>query len=152
MATRKQTISKILGSFQIIRRGLLQQVAERRACNQNENSVSLSQQVILLMIAARGAVSVKDIAKAQMISSSAATQAVDALVKKGYLLRSQDERDRRTTLVVLGPEYEQLVTKQVGNATAYLTPVFSSLSKEELEEYERLNHKLVSSLRKENSA
>lgn len=130
----------------------MQQTAEQKACDQNENSVTLSQQVILLMVAARGAVGVKEIAEAQMISSSAATQAVDALVKKGYLLRSQDKRDRRATIVALGPEYEQIVNKRVGNAAAYLTPIFSSLTKEELEEYERLNHKLVSCLRKEHSA
>lgn len=151
MPTRKQTVSKILGSFQVIRRGLVQQVAEQKACEQNENSVTLSQQVILFTVASRGSVSVKAIAEAQMISSSAATQAVDALVKKGYLVRNQDERDRRATVVSLGPEYEQIVNKQVGNAAAYLTPIFASLSKAELEEYERLNRKLVSSLRKEQS-
>lgn len=150
MPTRKNIISSILGSFQIIRRGLLQQAATQRACDQN--SVSLSQQLILHNVAARGAVSVKEIAKAQMISSSAATQAVDALVKKGYLIRNQDENDRRATAVALGPEYQQLAEKQVGNAAAYLTPFFSSLTKEELEEYERLNQKMVNSLRKEHSA
>ena len=151
MPTRKQTISKILGSFQIIRRALLQQVAEQQACEQDENSVTLSQQMTLLTVAARGAVSVKEIASARMISSSAATQVVNSLVKKGYLIRSQDESDRRATVVSLGPEYQQRVDAKVGNAAAYLTPVFSSLSKEELEEYERLNNKLVNSLRKEHS-
>lgn len=152
MPNRKQTISNILSSFQVIHRGLLQQVAAQRSCEHSENSVSLSQQIILLTVAARGALGVKEIARTQMISSSAATQAVDILVKKGYLIRNQDERDRRATVVVLGPEYQQLANKRAGNAAAYLTPIFSSLTKDELEEYERLNHKLVSSLRKEHSA
>ncbi|GJM12233.1 MAG: hypothetical protein DHS20C12_06360 [Pseudohongiella sp.] len=152
MPTRKQTISSILGSFQVIRRGLLHQASQRRDCEQNENSVSVSQQLLLLAVSARGAVSVKDIAKAQMISSSAATQAVDGLVKKGYLIRNQDERDRRTTLVTLGPNYQQLAEQHAGSVSNYLTPIFSSLSKEELEEYERLNRKLVSAIRKEDPA
>jgi len=152
MSTRKQSISNILASFQIIRRALLQQVAQRQACDQDENSVTLAQQMTLLTVGARGAVSVKEIAEARMISSSAATQVVDTLVKKGYLIRSQDERDRRASVVILGPEYRQRVEAKVGSATAYLTPIFSSLSKEELEEYERLNNKLVSSLRKEHAA
>lgn len=151
MPTRKQSISNILDSFQIIRRALLQQVAEQQACDQDENSVTLAQQMTLLTVAARGAVSVKEIAEARMISSSAATQVVDTLVKKGYLIRNQDERDRRASVVVLGPEYQQKFAAKVGNASTYLTPIFSSLSKEELEEYERLNHKLVSALRKEHS-
>lgn len=151
MATRKQTISKILGSFQIIRRALLQQVAERQACDENESSVSLAQQMTLLTVAARGEVSVKDIAKARMISSSAATQVVNSLVEKGYLVRSADERDRRATVVKLGPEYQQLVDTRTDNASSYLTPVFAALTKAELEEYERLNKKLVDSLRNTSS-
>jgi len=106
----------------------------------------------LLTVAARGAVSVKEIARARMISSSAATQVVNSLVKKGYLIRTQDEHDRRATLVVLGPEYKQRANAHAGNAASYLTPLFNSLSKEELEEYERLNNKLVSALRKEQSS
>ena len=151
MPTRKQSIAKILSSFQIIRRTLLQQVAEQQACDQDKNSLTLSQQMTLVTVAARGSVSVKEIAEARMISSSAATQVVDTLVKKGYLVRRQDESDRRATAVSLGPEYQQWVDKRVGNAAAYLTPIFGALSKEELEEYERLNTKLVDSLRKESS-
>ncbi|PCH61022.1 MAG: hypothetical protein COC19_05140 [SAR86 cluster bacterium] len=151
MPVRKQTITKILGSFQIIRRGLLKQVSEHEACNQDRNSVTLSQQLILLTVATRGPVGVKEIARVQMISSSAATQVVDTLVKKGCLIRSQDERDRRATVVNLSEEYQQRVNEKVGDAAAYFTPFFSSLSNQELEEYERLNRKLVDSLRNESS-
>ncbi|OFE12982.1 hypothetical protein PHACT_07395 [Pseudohongiella acticola] len=147
MPSRKQTIATILGSFQIIRRALLQQVAERPACEQGESNVSLAEQMTLLTVAARGAVSVKDIASARMISSSAATQVVNSLVKKGYLIRSQDEADRRATVVTLGAAYQKLVASRTDNAASYLTPVFAALTQKELEEYDRLNRKLVDSLR-----
>jgi len=147
MPSRKQTISKILGSFQIIRRALLQQVAEQQSCQESKDSVSLAQQMTLLTVAARGAISVKDIAKARMISSSAATQAVNSLVEKGLLVRSQDAQDRRATVVSLGPRYEQMVASRTENAATCLIPVFDALTREELEEYERLNRKLVDSLR-----
>lgn len=151
MPSRKQTISRILGSFQIIRRAMLKQIAEHQACEQNQNSVSLAQQMTLLTVAAHGALSVKDIAKARMISSSAATQVVNALVKQGYLVRHQDQGDRRSTVVMLGPEYQNLVDARADNAASHLEPVFAALSQQELEEYERLNRKLVDSLRNESS-
>lgn len=147
MPSRKQTISKILGSFQIIRRALLRQVAEQQSCHETRDSVSLAQQMTLLTVAARGALGVKDIAKARMISSSAATQVVNSLVDKGLLVRSEDARDRRATVVSLGPRYEQLVAARTENAATYLTPVFDALTTDELQEYERLNRKLVDSLR-----
>ena len=146
MPTRKQSISKILGGFQVIRRAMLRQMAEQQANDQDENTVTLAQQMTLLTVAARGAVSVKEIAKARMISSSAATQVVDSLVKKGFLIRSQDEQDRRASVVALGPAYQKIADAHAGNAATYLTPIFSSLSKQELEEYERLNTKLVNAL------
>lgn len=147
MPNRKQTVSKILGSFQIIRRALLQQVAEHQSCHEPRDSISLAQQMTLLTVAARGAMSVKDIAAARMISSSAATQVVNSLVDKGLLVRSQDTRDRRATVVTLGERYEQLVATRTENAATYLKPVFDALTTEELQEYERLNRKLVDSLR-----
>lgn len=151
MPNRKQTIAKILGSFQIIRRALLQHVAEQQSCHDNQGSISLAQQMTLLTVAARGALSVKDIAAARMISSSAATQVVNSLVDKGLLIRSQDSRDRRATVVTLGPHYEKLVADRTANAASYLTPVFDALTVDELVEYERLNRKLVDSLRKDST-
>ena len=148
MSDRKHAISKILNSFQIIRRALLQQVARQQSCQDNEDNVSLAQQMTLLTVAARGAISVKDIAKARMISSSAATQVVNSLVDKGLLIRSQDAQDRRATVVTLGPRYQRLMAAHTENVTTYLTPVFDALTGEELQEYERLNRKLVDSLHK----
>ena len=151
MTNRKQTISKILGSFQIIRRAMLQQVAEQQSCKSNDNNVSLAQQMTLLTIAARGVMSVKEIAAARMISSSAATQVVNSLVDKGLLLRSQHTQDRRASVVTLGPQYEQRVAAHTKNAATWLTPMFDALSADELQEYERLNQKLVDALRKNTS-
>ena len=151
MPNRKQTISRILGSFQIIRRAMLQQVAAHQSCHDNEDNVSLAQQMTLLTIAARGAMSVKEIAAARMISSSAATQVVNSLVDKGLLIRSQDTRDRRASVVTLGPKYEQLVAARTENAASYLAPIFDAPSADELQEYERLNKKLVDALRKTSS-
>jgi len=54
--------------------------------------------------------------------------------------------------VTLSPTCEQLVAARTDNAATWLTPMFSVLSADELQEYERLNQKLVDALRNNTSS
>jgi DNA-binding MarR family transcriptional regulator len=60
---------------------------------------SSPQMPMLVLIAKRGSVSVKDIASRLNITSSAATQLVQTLIRHGFLRKTTDEKDRRAVRI-----------------------------------------------------
>src|SRR5882724_2291145 len=97
--TRTGSIESILESFYTIKRKLSEGVSVKPY-----SSITPSQSFALWFIARHGAVGVKDIAKAFHMTSSGATQVADELVKKGYIIRRGDPKDRRATSLSLTPK------------------------------------------------
>ena len=89
---------------------------------------------------------VKELAQALMVSSSAITQAIDGLVEKGYLIRETHSRDRRVTVILLSPQMQQKLTEFKKLFATQSAPLFEALTEEELMEYHRLNKKIVDAI------
>ena len=81
----------------------------------------------------RGIASVSTLAEASQTSRSAVSKAVDALVRRGMVTRSQDPDDRRNIPLALTDEGQRVMNAIFTEAEAWLSTRFERLSSEELE-------------------
>lgn len=81
----------------------------------------------------RGSASVSALAEASQTSRSAVSKAVDALVRRGLVIRSQDLNDRRNIPLALTDEGQRVMDSIFNEAEEWLSARFEHLSQEELE-------------------
>lgn len=140
MSTRKQLIEGILHSFHAIRN----QIKARAVHLGRQNGIAHSQWFVLKIIEHYKNRSIKDIAEMLGISSSAATQLVDGLVRRGYVVRQDDPKDRRSVRLELSPKGKKHVTATNEKRITEMAGLFDALTDSELEEYLRLQRKILS--------
>lgn len=80
----------------------------------------------------RGSASVSALAEASGTSRSAISKTVDALVRKGLVIRSQDSNDRRNIPLALTEEGSQVLEAIFTEAEAWLSSRFECLDLEEI--------------------
>jgi len=140
MNKRKQLIEGILHSFHAIHH----QIKARAAHLGHQNGIAHSQWIVLKIIEHHKR-SIKDIAEMLGISSSAATQLVDGLVRSGYVTRQEDPKDRRSTQLGLSPKGKKHIAATKEKRITEMADIFDALTDKELEEFVRLHKKITSS-------
>ena len=86
---------------------------------------------------------VKNVAKALSITSSAATQLIDGLVENGYVVREEHSEDRRKVTLALSNKTKKQVGKMKGERLDRFIKLFKVLSDEEFDQFIFLNKKIV---------
>jgi DNA-binding MarR family transcriptional regulator len=81
----------------------------------------------------KGSASVSALAEASQTSRSAVSKAVDALVRRGLVIRSQDLHDRRNIPLALTGEGQRVMNAIFSEAESWLLARFERLSPDELE-------------------
>jgi DNA-binding MarR family transcriptional regulator len=81
----------------------------------------------------KGSASVSALAEASQTSRSAVSKAVDALVRRGLVTRSQDPEDRRNIPLALTNEGQRVMDAIFNEAEAWLSARFEHFNPEELE-------------------
>lgn len=146
MSTREQLIEEILHNFHAIRN-----IIKTRALNLgHQNHITHSQWFVLIIIEHFKKRSIKDVAEAMEMSSSASTQLVDALVKSGYVTRQEDPEDRRLVQLELSPKGKQHIAATKKKRINEMTDIFDLLTNKELEEFVRLHKKVTLRFRRRN--
>lgn len=99
MSGRKECIESITQSMYAIRhKALACDSAKSTFTHPEKNSITPSQLAVLETVMEKQPTNLKDIAEGLGITSSAATQLVDGLVGKDYLVREHRQQDRRVLL------------------------------------------------------
>ncbi|PJH75777.1 MAG: MarR family transcriptional regulator [Anaerolineae bacterium CG_4_9_14_0_8_um_filter_58_9] len=80
----------------------------------------------------RGSASVSALAQASQTSRSAVSKAVDALVRRGLVARSQDPDDRRNLPLALTDEGQRVLSAIYAEAEEWLAARFARLTADEL--------------------
>ncbi len=142
MADRKQKIRELLEGFHTLRRNM----GFGRLGGDKLPRITPSQWFLLMQIEHQGQSSVKDIAKAAGITSSAATQQIDSLVESGYVDRKASESDRRTVILGLSKKAHKQITKIKESALERVLKTFETLDEEEFDQYIVLNKKIVAGI------
>ena len=106
--------------------------AHIRAVATEEFSISIEQFQILRLIRS-GKGSVSELASAKKISRPAISQAVEALVQKGMLTRTQDSEDRRHVQLALTKSGNALLDALFQNTRTWMRAKLASYSRDELE-------------------
>jgi DNA-binding MarR family transcriptional regulator len=142
MLDRKNQIERILQSFQATKHKLFTGTIILSARNQIPNS----QWIVLRIIEQNEGIGVKELSRMLGISSSAATQLIDPLVKKGHLICEKSPEDRRALKMRLTDEAKELinVTKIQASQKAY--SFFDVLTDEELQTFCELSIKVVKNI------
>jgi len=139
MTDRKQKVEEMLAGFHSLRRTMVL----KSAGSATKPRVTPSQWGVLMLVGQGGTSTVKDVAKALRITSSAATQLVDGLVASGYLVRKTSLQDRRAVTLTLSKKSKSQVEKMKKHALRKFLKVFEVLNDTEFDQYIALNKKIV---------
>jgi DNA-binding MarR family transcriptional regulator len=90
------------------------------------------EQFHVLRYVRRGLKSVSDLADARNISRPAVSQAVEVLVHKGLLTRTQDATDRRYVALALTPEGHALLDAVFGRTRAWMAERMGGMTRQDL--------------------
>ena len=139
MSLRKIKIEKLLENFGSLKRHLVFHSTHSGKVPR----ITPSQWRLLMMVKQQGESTVKEVAAALGISSSAATQLVDGLVASGYVVRKTDIKDRRAVVLTLSKKTEAQVDKMRKQTLDKFYNFFKVLNDKELDQYILLNKKIV---------
>ncbi|MFA5308504.1 MAG: MarR family transcriptional regulator [Dehalococcoidales bacterium] len=139
MLDRRSQIEGILQSFHAIRHRLLTGTYILSAKNQIPNS----QWMVLRIVYQNEGIGVKELSRMLGISSSAATQLVNSLVKKGHLVREVNLEDRRALKIRPSKKTKELIDISNTQALGKVYSLFDVLSDEELQKYCDLSKKVA---------
>lgn len=112
--------------------------------------ITPSQGFVLRFVGENNSANVKAIAQALNITSSAATQLIDGLVEKGYLIRKGNPDDRRVIALSLSEKAKKLFKEFKEQRLQKMLELFDPLTDEELVQYTTLNKKIVGNITNKN--
>ncbi|CAA9567361.1 MAG: hypothetical protein AVDCRST_MAG18-1596 [uncultured Thermomicrobiales bacterium] len=99
--------------------------------------LTLAESIVLRSLG-RGPLTVAQAAACLMLSHSAASRAVDRLVRDGFVAREENPEDRRQKLLTLAPRGVELVGEMEGIAVGRLEQMIGVLSNEERGQFHTL--------------
>ena len=136
MLDRKEQIGELRADLNALRRMIMRY----RGPYLKHRNLTYTQAWVLHVVKEHDGIRVKEIADLLGITSSAATQLADILVKRGYLSRERSSEDRRALKVRLSDQgKKQVDVPQMKN----LEKLFDVFDDEELLEYCELNKKII---------
>jgi DNA-binding MarR family transcriptional regulator len=143
MMDRKKQIAILIENFHTIFQTLFK-VAPSFI---NELKITPNQMIILSFVKQNEGISVKKLAGTMGITSSAATQQLNNLVKKGCLVREESNLDRRVIKIHLSGKISRKIEKIEATFLEQLFTVYSGITDEELALYCELNSKIADQIR-----
>ncbi len=115
-------------------------------CRTHGLSVTHTQWMVLHFIYKERSTSIKDIRRTFGITSSAATQLVNELVKKQYVIKKSSTVDRRESVLTLSPTARRGMARVQHAILIHLKRLFSTLTDQEFTQYVRLTKKINGAL------
>ena len=109
----------------------------------NEEQLAASQWLVLHQVGHQNGIGLKELASSLGITSSAATQIVDGLVKKGLLLRQPSEEDRRALRLSLPEESRKRIDIMMEHRLSRMVDIFGVLDDAEFQMLLDLLNKVI---------
>ncbi len=139
MLDRKEQITGLIDNF----RAVYKAMAKVAPSFLNELNITYAQMIILSLVKEHEGLSLKELAGILGITSSAATQQVNNLVKRGALVREESNADRRFIKIRLSGEMDKQVEVFEAKFMDQFPQFFTELNDEELALYCKLNGRIV---------
>lgn len=141
---RETLISQFFESVSAIKRSMFATHAQGDA---KKNLPSHAQLGVLFAVSHAAHMNIKDVASNFCMTSSGATQLVNALVKDGFLARKADKEDRRKITVSLTRKGKALLERAKKERRASLTKLLKPLTDTELAQLCAIQEKILAPLR-----
>jgi DNA-binding MarR family transcriptional regulator len=138
-------IDDFLGSVQIFS-SAVNDLLEEQLREVTGSGLTFSQLKLLNLIAHTEGHTITDVAAFLGVSNAAASKAVDRLVRRGLLNRTEAASDRRAVELSVTPEGKKLLTEYEGVVHTALNELFGGLSPKELRDTARLLDRLSISM------
>jgi DNA-binding MarR family transcriptional regulator len=142
---RNKQIEDILLSFRTINQAIM----KMSPTFLNKLGITITQMIILNLVENNKDISIKKLAERMDITSSAATQQVNILVKKGFLVREESNIDRRLVNIHTSEELDKKMETIKVTLLEQLYPIFSEITDEELEIVHKFTDKIVNNIQTE---
>ena len=140
MIDATKELQEVLEGFHTVKRVL---EIKHGVCPVGKTSITNAQWLALDVISRSKEASIKDIYNALGVTSSAATQVVNDLVKMSLVSKKVSATDARVAVVSLTPKTKRMLEELRTAMLQNVSSLFSVLSKEEFETYRALHAKLV---------
>ncbi len=144
MKDREQKVAELMEDFHSLKHSMAFQPPR----NTSVPHITPSQWSALMVVGTHIGSTVKDVAASLCITSSAATQLVDGLVKSGYVLRQPSKKDRRTVQLILPKKTSVQMEKMKRQFLRKFVDLFDVLDDEEFDLYLKLNKKITHKFKK----
>lgn len=141
MINRKIILEKLLEDIHVMEHKLM--IAH---ASQKKISITPSQGFVLRFVCKSNSTNAKKIADSLNITSSAAAQLINGLVKNGYLVRKENSKDRRISHLSLSKKAEDLFKEFNNQSIKKMVEVFSILTDDELIQHTKINRKIIKSI------
>jgi DNA-binding MarR family transcriptional regulator len=128
-----QLVYDFLGSTQVFATAVSEIVEEKVLHEVAGETLTLSQFKLLKLVANTDAHSIGDVAEFLGVSNAAASKAVDKLVRRELLVRTEGQEDRRAAELSLPPRAQRLLAAYDAARDQRLAEVFRSFSPLELQ-------------------
>ncbi|MBM3701075.1 MAG: MarR family transcriptional regulator [Actinobacteria bacterium] len=138
---RKKIIEEIISKIYSLR----QRIMSELQLLFKEMGITHTQMMVLRIIQDNENMNLKDLAGVLGTTSSATTQIVNGLVKKGYLTRKRNTSDRRILNLALTENAKLGLSSVRDKSFSQLYFIFDVLNDEELENYCKLSEKIIGS-------
>ncbi len=139
---RTHHIQELLEGFHVIQQKMLEKHKPMIGMSQ----ITFSQWRVIEIVDRVGKASIKEIHTKLGITSSAATQLVNELVKKKYVIRQIDPEDKRISSIVLSIQMSKLFKRLKDENLDRTIELFQALSDQEFIEYMNLNKKIIKNI------
>jgi MarR family 2-MHQ and catechol resistance regulon transcriptional repressor len=136
---RLRQIENVLLDFHNVK----QKVACQRKFLQSGPDITFSQWVALDIVGKNKKCSIDEISKALHVSSSAATQLINVLQKKGLVLRKTNPTDKRVSFVELSIKAKKFFNSIKKKTNMHIKKLFSGFTDDELNTFAALIKKLT---------
>lgn len=117
--------------------------AGHKSLHSPNNMPTRSQLCIMMILAQDGNRSIKELAKQFSMTSSAATQIVNGLVKEKLLARQIDKKDRRKISISLTEAGKKRLLEAKKMRMKVMTKYFDPLNDKELDQLQKILEKIV---------
>ncbi len=135
MNTREKLFEQLIENIRGVHQGML-------ARGQKHDSLPHGQKTALFVICASPNTNIKQLANKLKITSGAATQHVEALVRSGLVMRTENPNDRRNVVIAPTAKGEAYLKRMKDRMSENLKDVFSVATNDELEVYVRVLKKI----------
>ncbi|MGA2418289.1 MAG: MarR family transcriptional regulator [Candidatus Staskawiczbacteria bacterium] len=120
-----------------------QRIISQEKFSHPEVDITFSQWVALDIVEKNKKCSIDEISKALHISSSAATQLIDCLQKKKFVIRKVGLEDRRISSIELSSKTKKLFNSMKRKKAAHMKKLFSCFTDSELKTFVTLIKKIT---------